>query len=207
MYFSHQPLDDTFCVIHALNNLFGGPVVSYESIFQYKIRKIKTDGEYPACSRGNSGLWCQNEIVDKILRKIQWKVRHCMDIAARHPKIQNQNSWKFIEAVNWGDVKKDYGSLEDYLAQSKGDVIGVYGNLKGGPVDHAVCVIVTKYKTMMVNSLKEGPTEMRTRHYKKFQPFVVLRKKLVLDVDHSRSRSPKSSRGSHDRRNKASERV
>ena len=183
LYFEQQARDDVLCVVHALNNLFGGPVVSVHDITKrYKTRDRRGEPtKEQACEQtARGGLMCSNAIVRAILEDVQEREvtgRYPTLGAASHPEV---DSWEEIEAVEWRDLKtQETLSLLDYVRDSKHDVIGVYGNRTHNNVGHAACMVVTtRHGIWLKDSLDKSIQLVQdTTPIQTFVPYVLLRRR------------------------------
>lgn len=177
LYFEQQTRDDVLCVVHALNNLFGGPVVSVKDIVNYqtKNRQGKLTGT-PACevtSRGS--LICSNQIVRRILEDVQHREHSTRyPLTASHPEV---DSWENIEAVEWRYLHKNNVTLLEYVRDRQFEIIGVYGDLKHSDVGHATCIVVTTDGIWLKDSLTKSIQKVNTaKSIKNFLPYVILRR-------------------------------
>ena len=134
MYFATQKFTDVNCVTLAINNLFGEPIVTRDSLLDMKI-KNKKNRNVSACWEHDRGISCQNQVIGHILKLIQNK-----EITVSKP------IWTFFKnttAVSWYDLIIATGikEFDTFFNLFKDHIVGIYGNrsfTKG--IGHAVCV-------------------------------------------------------------------
>tara|TARA_Y100000992_G_scaffold301276_1_gene271766 strand:- start:825 stop:1418 length:594 start_codon:yes stop_codon:yes gene_type:complete len=135
MYFATQKFTDVNCVTLAINNLFGEPIVTRDSLLDMKI-KNKKNRDVRVCQEYNSGgIGCQNQVIGHILKLIQIK-----EITVSNP------IWTFFKntsAVSWSDIKisTKISNFDTFFSRFQDHIVGIYGNRSfTNGIGHAVCV-------------------------------------------------------------------
>jgi hypothetical protein len=177
-YFAMQKMTDVNCVVLAINNLFGEPVVSRHTLLLMKGKNRKNRNQY-ICQEAPRGLICQNKIIEHILKLINTEKLIV--------SIPTKFFFKGTSAVTWYDLRiqenKNADQFDTFFKKFHKHIIGIYGNKEYSPgIGHAVCVrrssngrnlwlldsLNTERKRVSLNHLPVG------EH--KLQPFVVILK-------------------------------
>tara|TARA_Y100000389_G_scaffold162920_1_gene165927 strand:- start:242 stop:802 length:561 start_codon:yes stop_codon:yes gene_type:complete len=175
MYFATQENTDVNCVVLAINNLFGEPIATRDTLLKMKV-KNKGNRNQNICDESR-GIICQNKIIEHMLKMIQTeKIK-----VSRQIKTLFENT----TAVTWYDLKKQLNNKEfdGFFKKFHTYIVGIYGNRthsKG--IGHAVCVRRgTDGKNLwLLDSLeterKRVSLQKLTTGTYKLQPFVVILK-------------------------------
>ena len=135
-YFATQEITDVNCVVLAINNLFGEPIATRNTLLTIK-RKNRKNRNVNICDEGRRGLICENNIIEHMLKLIQTdKIK-----VSREIKYFFENTI----AVPWLDLQKNQklnnGQFDIFFKKFHTYIVGIYGNREHAKaVGHAVCV-------------------------------------------------------------------
>jgi len=135
-YFATQSLTDVNCVVLAINNLFGEPIATRNTLLTMKGKSRKNINQN-LCYEGRKGLICQNKIIEHILKLIQTgKIKVSGEI-----KLFFQDT----TAVTWHDLQKknklNSEQFDVFFKKFHKNIVGIYGNREHTEgIGHAVCV-------------------------------------------------------------------
>ncbi len=181
-YFAKQAITDTDCVANAINNLFGGPIVSRDSLLKMK-RKNKKNIIINICrEQARGGLFCENNIIEHILKLIN-------NDKLKVPK-KIKGFFEDTTAVTWYDLSRETKIKSDefdtFFKDFHQHIIGIYGNKQiTQGINHAVCVrrSTNGRYLWMLDSLDDERKRVSLQrlpvNFHKIQPFVVILKNFV----------------------------
>ena len=177
-YFATQAITDVNCVTLAINNLFGEPIVTKNSLLKMK-EKNKKNTNQNICVDHVRGVSCQNKIIEHILKLI------------RSDKLNVSKEIKcFFEnttTVTWYDCRKEtnlnVNQFDTFFKKFHQHIIGIYGNrsLTQG-IGHAVCVrrSANGRNLWLLDSLNRERKRVSKNYLPvetyKIQPFVIILK-------------------------------
>ena len=136
MYFATQKFTDTNCVTLAINNLFGEPIVTRDSLLDMKI-KNKKNRHVHACEEHNLGISCQNQVIRHLLKLIQTEKLTVSKPVRTFFENTSAGPWYDLSVSRKIDANKFdtfFNLFEDYI-------VGIFGNRSiYTSTGHAVCV-------------------------------------------------------------------
>lgn len=136
MYFATQKFTDVNCVTLAINNLFGEPIVTRDSLLDMKIKNKKNRNVH-ACEEHNLGISCQNQVIGHLLKLIQTE-----KLTVSKPV---RTFFENTSAVTWHDLsvsrRIDAKKFDTFFNLFKDYIVGIFGNRSiNSSIGHAVCV-------------------------------------------------------------------
>jgi hypothetical protein len=180
-YFATQEITDVNCVVLAINNLFGEPIITRNSLLGMKGKNRKNRNQN-ICEEHGRGLVCQNKIIEHILKLIQTeKLRVSKPI---------QTFFQNTTAVTWYDLRKQTlnNDFDIFFKKFHKHIIGIYGNRSfTAGIGHAVCVrrSVNGRNLWLLDSLNKERKRVSLTYLPvdthKLQPFVVILKNTYFE--------------------------
>ena len=185
MYFATQRPGDVNCVTLAINNLFGTPIVTRNTLLGMKITK-QNGKKNSVCWDHGRGISCQNEVIGEILKLVQNG-----ELNVTEPI---KSLFENTTAMNWADLRQthvrlNHDQFDKFFKLFNKYIVGIYGNISHiSQIGHAVCVRRRAHKRglWLLDSLNE--TRKRVSRHRlpvrtyNFQPFVVILDDRYFDI-------------------------
>lgn len=182
MYFAQQSFTCVNCIINAINNLFGESVVTRDTLLKMTyVTKSKKTVPYCETRSSSSGLICQNQIIEHILKLIQKNVNTGITVS---PDIKL--FFRGSQAFKWYDLQQTLkfapNQFDSFFKLFHPYILGIYGNRynnkSGTGIGHAVCIRRSRNYLWLLDSLNStrrrvSTTKLPMREYN-VTPYVVI---------------------------------